>query len=78
MFYLWPYGSFIQSESMKATVFLTYRDESEICFEYSCDESKESALATLMMVCRGVLMASMASKVVAYDEDGFDLLSYVK
>lgn len=78
MFYLWPYGLFIQSEFMKATVFLTYRDDSEICFEYSCDESKENALATLLMVCRGVLMASLANKVTAYNEEGFDICSYFK
>ena len=63
---------------MKATVFLTYRDESEVCFEYKCDESKENALATLLMVCRGVLMASMGIKVTAYDEEGFDICSYYK
>ena len=63
---------------MKAFVFLTYRDDSEVYFEYSCDENKTSALATLMMVCRGTLMASGAKRITAYDEDGFDLCSYVK
>lgn len=63
---------------MKATVFLTYRDDSEVCFEFQCDEPKSTALATLMMVCRGTLMASMATKICAYDEDGFDIVSYYK
>lgn len=63
---------------MKATIFLTYSDGSEICFEFSCDQDKVSALATLYMVCRGTLMASMAVKVCAYDEEGFDLCSYIK
>lgn len=63
---------------MKATVFLTYSDDSEVCFEFQCDESESSALALLMMVCRGALMASMANKICAYDEQGFDIVSYYK
>lgn len=78
MFYLWPYGWFIQNKLMKATVFLTYSDDSEVCFEFKCDVSDNDALALLMMVCRGSLMASIASRVSAYNEDGFDICSYVK
>ena len=63
---------------MEATIFLTYRDDSEVCFTYKCEEDKSHALATLMMVCRGTLMASSAVKVTAYNEDGFDICSYTK
>lgn len=63
---------------MKATVFLTYNDDSEVSFEFKCDESENSALATLMMVCRGALMVSLAYKVTAYNEEGFDICSYMK
>lgn len=63
---------------MKAFVFLTYDDDSEVMFEYSCDEDRVHALGTLYMVCRGTLMASLAKRITAYDEDGFDLCSYVK
>lgn len=63
---------------MKATIFLTYCDESEVCFTYDCEEPKHKALATLMMVCRGTLMASSAKRIVAYDEEGFDLCSYIQ
>ena len=63
---------------MKATIFLEYRDGSEVCFTFDCEEQKNKALATLMMVCRGTLMASDANKIVAYDEEGFDLVSYIK
>lgn len=63
---------------MKATVFLTYGDESEISFEFQSDESWNAALAVLMIVCRGALMASLAHKVTAYDQEGFDICSYVK
>ena len=63
---------------MKATIFLEYRDGSEVCFEFICDDPEHDALATLLMVCRGTLMASSANRVAAYDEEGFDLCSYVK
>ena len=63
---------------MKATIFLTYRDDSEVSFEFKCDESENGALALLMMVCRGALMASIAYKVTAYNEEGFDICSYIK
>lgn len=63
---------------MKATIFLTYDDDSEVCFTYECDEERTHAMATLMMVCRGTLMASSAVKVTAYNEDGFDICSYTR
>lgn len=63
---------------MKATVFLTYSDDSEIFFYFSCIAPDNDALALLMMVTRGVLMASMAKSVCAYDEDGFEICSYYK
>lgn len=63
---------------MKASINLVYRDDSEVWFDFDCSESTPNALATLMMVCRGVLMASMAKRVVAYNEEGFDICSYVK
>lgn len=63
---------------MKATIFLTYRDDSEVCFTFECEEDKNHALATLMMVCRGTLMASSAKQIVAYDEEGFDICSYIR
>lgn len=63
---------------MKATIFLIYDDDSEVCFEFSCDAPENDALATLLMVCRGTLMASMACRIVAYNEDGFDICSYVR
>ena len=63
---------------MEATIFLTYDDDSKVCFTFKCDEDKADALATLLMVCRGTLMASLAIRVNAYDEDGFDICSYTK
>lgn len=63
---------------MKATIFLTYSDDSEVSFDFKSDESETSALALLMMVCRGTFMASMACKVVAYNEEGFEICAYIK
>lgn len=63
---------------MKAEVCLTYKDESEVWFVFTSEDPDKDALATLEMVCRGTLMASMASKIVAYDEDSFDICNYVK
>lgn len=62
---------------MKATISLTYRDGSEVCFTYESEESESLALSTLMMVCRGTLMASEGIEITAYNEEGFDI-SYSK
>lgn len=63
---------------MKATVFLTYSDDSEECFEFSCDSKERVALALLRMVTRGTLMASIAKRICAYDEEGSVICAYVK
>lgn len=63
---------------MKATIFLTYRDESEVCFTFECDDDESLAMATLLMVCRGTLMASSGNKITAYNEDGFEYCSYIQ
>ena len=63
---------------MKATIFLTYEDDSEVSFEFKSYDSKNNALALLYTVCRGTLMASIAVKVQAFNEDGFDVCTYVK
>lgn len=63
---------------MKASVCLEYNDGSEVFFDFECSESDRLALATLYMVCRGTLTASSASRIVAYNDEGFDICSYVK
>lgn len=63
---------------MKATVFLIYKDDSKVCFEFECNEPDKDAVATLLMVCRGVLMVSMAVRVEAYHEDGSYFCSFDK
>lgn len=47
-------------------------------FEVVIDDPKVKALASIMMIARGTLMASSAIRVTAYNDDGFDIASYVK
>lgn len=63
---------------MKASVCLEYNDDSEVWFDFECTDPEPNAKATLMMVCRGALMASMAKRVIAYNDEGFDICSYIK
>lgn len=63
---------------MKASICLEYNDESEVFFDFESCDSDIDAMATLLMVCRGTLMASSAKRIVAYNDEGFDICSYVK
>lgn len=63
---------------MKASICLEYKDESEVWFDFKSWDEDKDAKATLMMVCRGTLMASSAVKITAYNDEGFDICSYVK
>lgn len=60
------------------TVFVTYEDDSEFNFVVTFEEDETGVSALLMMITRGVLMASTAKKAVCYDDKGFDVCSYVK
>ena len=55
------------------TIFLYYLDETEISFEVITNDS-----ALVMMITRGTLMASIAYRATAYDEEGFEICSYIK
>ena len=63
---------------MKVSVCLEYKDESEVWFDFKSWDEDKDAKATLMMVCRGTLMASSAVKITAYNDEGFDICSYIK
>lgn len=60
------------------TMFLQYRNGSEVTVEIGVDGSPSDHLATVMMIARGTLMASMANKVIVYNSEGFDVISYIK
>lgn len=56
----------------------TYNDGSEFGFDVIMEGSATEVIAPLNMIARGTLMASIASRVVVYNEDGFDVCSYIK
>ena len=62
----------------KYAVFLTYSDETEIVFNVEVEGTDNEKLGALMMIVRGTLMASGACKATAYNEEGFDVVSYVQ
>lgn len=62
----------------KFHVELVYNDESEMHFDVLLDDSELAYSATLMMITRGTLMASMAVRATAYNDQGFDVCSYQK
>ena len=57
---------------------ITYNDESTRNFEVTIEGTECEIRGTLMMVTRGTLMASMGSKATAYNDQGFDVCSYVR
>lgn len=63
---------------MKFTVELTWKDESETMFNVEIDGKEHEVIAVLMWVTRGSLMASNAQRVIAYNEEGFDVVSYIR
>lgn len=63
---------------MKFTIELTWKDESETMFNVEIDGKEHEVMAVLMWVTRGSLMASNAQSVTAYNEEGFDVVSYIK
>lgn len=64
---------------MKFSIFLTYSDGSEFGFDVTPHETKPYAiLADIEMITRGTLMVTSAIKATAYNEEGFDVCSYIK
>ena len=60
------------------TVELVYGDESSTFFKVGVDGEEYKYMALLSMITRGTLMASMAKKAVCWNDEGFDVCSYVK
>lgn len=55
-----------------------YNDESSFSFDVIIEGSDSDVLANMMMITRGTLMASSASKATAYNYEGFPICSYTK
>lgn len=55
-----------------------YNDESSFYFHVILEGKTHQIMASLQMITRGTLMASNAYKATAYNEEGFDVVSYIK
>lgn len=61
-----------------ATIQLEYSDGSDITFDVTMEGKEYDIVASLLMITRGTLMASIACKATCYKPDGFEICSYVK
>ena len=60
----------------KFSVWVEYADKSKFNFDVTLNGKESEIYAELMMIVRGTLMASCASRIVAYNEDGLEVVSY--
>lgn len=60
----------------KFYVELVYNDGSERHFDVILEGKEHEIMADLMMITRGTLMASIAVRATAYNDQGFDVVSY--
>ena len=60
------------------TIELVYGDDSSTYFKVCVEGEDYECKALLLMITRGTLMASMAKRSVCYNDEGFDVCSYVK
>ena len=63
---------------MKYFIEISYSDESSFSFEVTFPYEEDESKATLCMITRGTLMASMARRAVCYKDDGFEVCAYIK
>lgn len=63
---------------MKVYIELEYNETTTKGFTIEVEGKKHEYMALIEMVTRGTLMASMANKATAYNEEGFDIVSYRK
>ena len=57
---------------------IIYNDDSTRNFEVTIEGTDSEIHGTLLMVTRGTLMASSGAKAIAYNDQGFDVCSYVR
>lgn len=57
---------------------LEYSDGSSVDWYVEIEGSWGKFGATLMMICRGTLMASNAKRCTCYNSEGFDVCSYIQ
>lgn len=68
------------SKNGKDSVFIEiqYEDETEFHFNVEVEGKECDKIAIILMITRGTLIASSGIKAVAYNEEGFDICSYIK
>lgn len=68
-----------KSKEIKVFIEIEYKDESSFHFDViPHDNFGNAAKAEIMMITRGTLMASGGIKATAYNEDGFEICSYIQ
>ena len=69
----------LKSEIMKHKFYveIAYNDNSEFHFNVELEGTDYEVMASLTMITRGTLMASSAYRAIAYNEEGFDVCSYI-
>lgn len=66
------------NQESKVFLELEYRDGSTISFDVIPHSGRGHETADILMLTRGLLMASMGNKVTAYNSEGFEICSYIK
>lgn len=59
------------------SVQIEYKDETGFDFEVTLEGKSHDIYANLMMITRGTLMASNGYRAIAYNDEGFDVCSYI-
>lgn len=60
------------------TIELVYGEDTSTFFNVKVDGAEHDYMALLSMITRGTLMVSLAKKAVCWNDEGFDVCSYVK
>lgn len=66
------------NQDSKVFLELEYSDGSSISFDVFPHYDGPHATADILMLSRGLLMASIGCKVTAYNSEGFEICSYIK
>lgn len=71
-------NSSLKEITAKFYIELVYNDSSEFGFNVEITDIESHILANVYMITRGTLMASIAVRATAYNDEGFDVCSYQK
>lgn len=63
---------------MRFTIELSWGEENETMFNVEIEGKEHEIMASLIWVTRGSLMASRAKRAIAYDDQGFPVVSYIQ